>query len=107
MEKVSGKIAIVKNDVVARRFVVTGRVQGVGYRVYVERVAEKLALDGWVRNRRNGSVEVYAMGTEEKLGELRAALQKGPMMSRVDSVGEEPDAVQPRYSGQFTVEMTE
>ena len=85
----------------------TGRVQGVGYRAYVERVAEKLGLDGWVKNRRDGSVEVYAMGTPEKLGQLRAALQKGPMMARVEYVAEEPDEVQPKYSGQFTVEITE
>lgn len=103
----SAKIAAVKNELLARRFVVTGRVQGVGYRAFVEHVAEKLELEGWVRNRRDGSVEVYAIGTAEKLGQLRAALQKGPMMARVDEVDEEPDVVQPKYSGQFTVEMTE
>ena len=96
-----------KNEVVARRYFVSGRVQGVGYRVYVERVAKKLGVHGYVRNRRDGSVEVFAMGAPEKLGELRAALQKGPMMARVDHVGEEPDAERPKYAGQFVVEITE
>jgi acylphosphatase len=86
---------------------VTGRVQGVGYRAYVERVAEKLGFDGWVRNRRDGSVEVYAIGAPEKLGQMRAALKNGPMMARVDRVAELPDVVQPKYSGQFVVEITE
>jgi acylphosphatase len=97
----------VKNEVMARRYYVSGRVQGVGYRVYVERVAEKLALHGYVRNRRDGTVEVFAMGTAEKLGELRAALRKGPMMARVENVAEEPEPVRPKYAGQFVVEMTE
>jgi len=101
------KSVTVKNAVLARRYFVSGRVQGVGYRVYVERVAEKLGLDGYVRNRRDGTVEVFAMGMPEKLCELRAALQKGPMMARVEHVSEEPEQVRPKYAGQFVVEMTE
>ena len=84
----------------------TGRVQGVGYRGFVEHVAATIGLTGYVRNLRDGRVEVFAMGTPEKLGQLRVALQRGPMMSEVDELNEEPDAVDTRYTGIFTIEMT-
>ena len=84
----------------------SGRVQGVGYRGFVEHVAAKLGLQGYVRNLRDGRVEVFAMGTPEKLGQLRAALEKGPMMSDVTGLNEEPDTVDTRYAGMFTIEMT-
>lgn len=96
----------VSQELHARRFFVTGCVQGVGYRGFVEHVAVKLGLDGYVRNRRDGRVEVFAMGTPERLGQLRVALEKGPMMSDVESLNEEPDAVDTRYAGIFTIEMT-
>jgi len=96
----------VNQQLYARRFFVTGRVQGVGYRGFVEHVAGNLGLQGYVRNRRDGRVEVFAMGTPEKLGQLRVALQRGPMMSEVDELNEEPDAVDTRYTGIFTIEMT-
>jgi len=81
-------------------------VQGVGYRVYVEQMAGVIGLQGYVRNRRDGRVEVFAMGSPEKLAQLRAALQQGPMMSEVDALDEEPDAVDNRYAGIFTIELT-
>jgi acylphosphatase len=92
---------------VARRYVVTGRVQGVGYRNFVEHTAGKLNVDGYVRNRRDGSVEVFAMGTAEELQKLRQALERGPMMAQVSRVAEEPSDVEARYVGNFTVEFTE
>jgi acylphosphatase len=95
-----------REELQARRFVVTGRVQGVGFRNYVEHSAEKIGVQGYVRNRRDGSVEVLAMGNPEQLGLLRAALQKGPMMSRISDVREEPDQVEAKYLGQFTIEFT-
>ncbi|MGB8493134.1 MAG: acylphosphatase [Candidatus Acidiferrum sp.] len=90
----------------ARRFFVTGRVQGVGYRGFVEHIAGKLGLQGYVRNRRDGRVEVFAMGTPERLGQLRAALERGTMMSDVAVLNEEPDVVDTRYAGIFTIETT-
>jgi acylphosphatase len=92
---------------VARRYMVTGRVQGVGYRNFVEYTAGKLNVDGYVRNRRDGSVEVFAMGTDEELQKLRTALERGPMMAQVSRVAEEPSDVEARYVGIFTVEFTE
>lgn len=90
----------------ARRYNVSGRVQGVGYRNFVEHVAAKIGVDGFVRNRRDGRVEVYAIGKPEQLENLRTALGKGPMMSHVSGVDEEPDSVNPKYRGIFTVEYT-
>ena len=90
----------------ARRYNVSGRVQGVGFRNYVEHVAGKIGVHGYVRNRRDGRVEVFAMGSPEKLKELRTALERGPMMSRVTTVAEEPDTVEAQYIGNFVIEIT-
>src|SRR5271170_6675346 len=83
----------------ARRFVVRGRVQGVGFRWFVEREAQILQIAGWVRNNSDGSVEVLARGTREQLAGLRSRLQQGPRAARVDRVeefeaepGAEPDS---------------
>ena len=72
----------------ARRFLVRGRVQGVGFRWFVEREAHMLGVSGWVRNNADGSVEVLAMGTRDQLLGLRGRLQQGPRASRVDEVEE-------------------
>jgi acylphosphatase len=97
----------VNDGIVARRYVVTGRVQGVGYRNFVEHTAGKIRVDGYVKNRRDGSVEVFAMGPPEELLKLRKALEHGPMMAQVARVYEEPSAVEEKYAGNFTVEFTE
>ena len=72
----------------ARRFVVRGRVQGVGFRWFVEREAHMLGIAGTVRNNHDGSVEVLAMGSREQLMGLRSRLQEGPRAARVDDVEE-------------------
>jgi acylphosphatase len=72
----------------ARRFLVRGRVQGVGFRWFVEREAHILGIAGWVRNNDDSSVEVLAMGSREQLGGLRSRLQEGPRAARVDDVQE-------------------
>ena len=73
-----------------RRFIVRGRVQGVGFRWFVEREARTLDISGWVRNNVDGSVEVLAMGSGEQLRVLKARLQAGCRASRVDAVDEVP-----------------
>ena len=75
-------------SVQARRFLVCGRVQGVGFRWFVEREAHMLGIVGWVRNNHDGSVEVLAMGTRDQLLGLRSRLQRGPRAARVDAVEE-------------------
>ncbi len=72
----------------ARRFVVRGRVQGVGFRWFVEREAHILGIAGWVRNNSDGSVEVHAQGTRDQLAGLRSRLREGPRAARVDAVEE-------------------
>jgi acylphosphatase len=74
------------------RFRVTGRVQGVGFRFFVEREARELGVDGWVRNCNDGTVEVHAEARTEKMNLLRAALVQGPPASRVEQVSELPAA---------------
>src|SRR5437763_10801394 len=72
----------------ARRFVVRGRVQGVGFRWFVEREAHILKIAGWVRNNSDGTVEILAQGTRDQLIGLRSRLREGPRAARVDDVQE-------------------
>jgi acylphosphatase len=69
-------------------FLIQGRVQGVGFRWFVQREASELDLRGWVRNTEEGEVEVVASGTAEDLAKLRASLRRGPRGSRVDRLVE-------------------
>ena len=75
-------------DLQCRRYLVRGRVQGVGFRFFVEREAHMLGVAGWVRNNFDGTVEVLAMGTREQLLGLRSRLREGPRAARVDAVDE-------------------
>ena len=70
----------------ARRFVVRGRVQGVGFRWFVEREAHQWGIAGWVRNNHDGSVEVLAQGTRDQIAGLHSRLREGPRAARVDAV---------------------
>ena len=74
------------SSILARCFVVRGRVQGVGFRWFVEREAHILQIAGWVRNNHDGSVEVLAMGTREQLAGLHSRLREGPRAARIDDV---------------------
>ncbi|HKY34031.1 MAG TPA: acylphosphatase [Candidatus Polarisedimenticolia bacterium] len=71
---------------VARRFLIAGRVQQVGFRWFVVREAERLGVAGWARNLPDGRVEVTAQGTAEAVERLAARLGQGPAAARVDSV---------------------
>ena len=70
-------------------FLVQGRVQGVGFRWFVEREASQLGLRGWVRNTEEGDVEIVAAGEGADLDRLRACLRRGPRGSRVDRLVEQ------------------
>ena len=70
----------------AHRFLVRGRVQGVGYRWFVWREAERLGLRGFARNLDDGTVEVVADGPDEAMRDLERALRRGPSMARVSDV---------------------
>lgn len=73
----------------AKRWLVRGTVQGVGFRYFVQRRAGELGLTGWARNLDSGEVEVYAAGEQKALGELAAALHEGPRMADVRGVEEQ------------------
>jgi acylphosphatase len=70
----------------ARRWVVRGRVQGVGFRWFVFREADRLGLGGFVRNLPDGAVEVVSQGPNEALDALERLVTRGPTMARVDGV---------------------
>ncbi|HEY1928317.1 MAG TPA: acylphosphatase [Caulobacteraceae bacterium] len=73
-------------DDLAIRLVVEGRFQGVGYRWWALGRARSLGIRGWVRNRRDGSVELLAIGSEEAVDEFAAACREGPAAAQVKSV---------------------
>jgi len=82
---------------------IRGRVQGVGYRYWVEQQARALGLQGWVRNRRDGSVEALFAGPPGKVGEMVALCRHGPPSARVESVISETaneDALNLRRAGE-------
>jgi acylphosphatase len=82
----------------ARRWFVSGRVQGVGFRYFVVHHAQSLGLRGYTQNLGDGRVEVYAAGTEDALNELAGRLHQGPKFSDVRSV-EESEAPMLKYEG--------
>jgi acylphosphatase len=69
-----------------RRVTIRGRVQGVGYRAWIAEQATSRGLDGWVRNRRDGSVEAVFSGPEGIVSEMIAACRRGPSSARVENV---------------------
>ncbi len=76
-------------SITALHVIVEGRVQGVGFRAYVEREAKTRSLKGWVRNRSDGSVEAVFMGNEEEVQSMIVACHRGPRMSLVRNVKSE------------------
>ena len=83
---------------IAKLYRVRGRVQGVGFRYFVEHTANALGVRGYVRNLDDDSVEVYASGTAAQLSELAGLLWKGPRWAEVRGVDESEAAVED-YSG--------
>lgn len=82
---------------VARRWFVSGRVQGVGFRWFVQKKASELGIKGWARNEDDGRVQVYAVGTPEQLDNLSGALHLGPRGADVRGV-EQHEAVMQQLS---------
>lgn len=88
----------------ARRYFVSGIVQGVGFRFFVQDVAEKLKISGFARNLLDGRVEVLAIGSPSQLAELKAALERGPRFSSVSGVREEDARRSAEYEHGFHIE---
>jgi len=74
--------------VTSRRWLVSGRVQGVGFRAFCIRAANALGVKGWVQNLTDGRVEVVATGRPDELTRLADALRQGPSFARVDHIEE-------------------
>ncbi len=74
----------------AARVIIKGRVQGVGYRAWTAREAESRGLDGWVRNRRDGTVEALFAGDADAVRLMVSACHKGPFFAQVTGVDAEP-----------------
>src|SRR5271156_5236448 len=87
----------------ARRYFVSGAVQGVGFRYFTQNAAEKLHLAGFVRNLRDGRVEVFAAGTPQQLAQFRAILERGPRFASVSEVREEHAAPDARFTKDFVI----
>ena len=83
----------------ARRFVVRGHVQGVGFRYFTELAAERDGIHGWVTNREDGAVEVFAEGDLEALDRFEARLRQGPPSARVEDVWVDDDVPSGRMTG--------
>lgn len=83
----------------ARRFIIHGRVQGVGFRWFTHDAAAREGVHGWVRNLADGSVEVFAEGEIESVRRLEAAVRRGPASARVETFETEEHAPSGRTTG--------
>jgi acylphosphatase len=92
-------------ETLAKRFFISGEVQGVGFRFFAERVAAQLGIAGYVKNLIDGRVEVYAIGTASQLEALINELRRGPRMARVQQITEENAEILPAYSNGFSIDQ--
>jgi acylphosphatase len=87
----------------ARKYKISGRVQGVGFRYFAERAAGTISISGYVKNCADGTVEVYAIGEAPALEAFRRQLAEGPRSARVEKVEESEMPVKEGYKG-FKIE---
>ena len=93
-----------REEKVARRYYVSGMVQGVGFRFFAQGAAERLGVNGFTRNLSDGRVEVYAIGSNKSVEALREELERGPRASHVSKVTEHEAEIDPRYAHSFSIE---
>lgn len=96
--------SVVAEQLQARRFWISGSVQGVGFRFFAVRAAQRIGLAGYTLNLRDGRVEVYAIGAPDQLAALRHELERGPRGAIVSDVTEEVAQILARYSDGFSIE---
>ena len=84
---------------VARRFVIKGRVQGVGFRYFAQEAAIAEGLHGWVANREDRSVEIFAEGDVEAVDRFEARIRRGPPGARIEDVFSDEDVATGRAMG--------
>ena len=87
----------------AKRYFVSGNVQGVGFRYFTQRAAERLQLNGYTRNLPDGRVEVYAIGSPDQLAKLRSVLDRGPWGASVSEVREEHATIDANHEFGFVI----
>lgn len=92
------------DEKVAKRFYVSGVVQGVGYRYFAARVARRLDVSGFAKNLRDGRVEVYAVASPVALKSFRAELKRGPQGASVSDLSENAVEVEPEFANEFSIE---
>jgi acylphosphatase len=88
---------------IGKKFLIRGRVQGVGYRYFADHWATQLGICGYVKNLWDGNVEVYAVGDALALEGLKRHLAEGPRSARVSAIDESDELVDPRYN-RFVIE---
>lgn len=91
-------------SLVAKRFYVSGSVQGVGYRFFAQRAASTSGVRGYVKNLSDGRVEVYAIAAPEVLASFGEQLKRGPRFASVDEVAEVDAEMLPEYENEFSIE---
>jgi acylphosphatase len=96
--------AAVHEEQRAKRYYISGSVQGVGYRYFAKRSAERLGAAGYAKNLRDGRVEVYAVGTDAMHAALRAELERGPRVAMVSGVAEEDAPLEADFAHEFSIE---
>ena len=89
---------------IARMYYVSGSVQGVGFRHFARRAAQMLGVSGYAKNLRDGRVEIYGIGSADKLEAFRRKLEQGPAAAAVWEVAEEVAQMLPRYGDDFSIE---
>ena len=87
----------------AKRFFVSGKVQGVGYRYFAMDTAEQMGITGYAKNLADGRVEVYAIGTGVQLRDFARELQRGPALASIADVGEVDAEILQDFSSAFSV----
>ena len=90
---------------VVLRVVLSGRVQGVGFRAWIERHARSLALSGWVRNKRDGTVEAVFSGPADKVDDMISRCRRGPEHARVEMLQRRDETEVPPAG--FLIRLTE
>jgi acylphosphatase len=88
----------------AKRFFVSGKVQGVGYRYFAMDTAEQMGITGYAKNLADGRVEVYAIGTSTQLRDFARQLQRGPALASVADLGEVDAEIVPEFGSGFSVQ---
>lgn len=89
---------------VAKRFCVSGVVQGVGYRYFAAHAARRLGVSGFAKNLRDGRVEVYAVASLANLKSFRAELKRGPHGASVSDISEDAAEIESEFEGEFSIE---